>query len=259
MYEQGHPSPNDASTSASASFVPKYHPLTKLISQITFGMHLLHKRLAKSDSEVVRILQRHVNAMDEFRSTTTRDLDLAKLDIATRIRNLKVPLEPGWASVVFENMLRNDASFRRQIIDGNKKVEAVVRRTARSVGKAMTDVGEGLKAVDELAKYLLTLQPKNTGKSDNGAGVNGWRNANLERVYGAMTYNVEGWFRCFQALQAKGHHLGARLGLLRSVVLEIEERCGRANEGLLGVPPGSARVSISNHLTFDIWVLYVGS
>lgn len=228
MYEQGHPPPEPANPyavattvrgklSAAARFKPKYHPLTKLVSQIAFGIHLLHKRLAKSDSEVVRILQAHVNDMDNFLSTTTRDFDTARADISTRIKNLKVPLEAGPASDVFENMLK-DSGFRVQIIEGNKKVDFVIKRTAKAMNVALEDVGEGLRAVDELAKYLLTLKT-------------GWRNANLMRVYGAMTHNVEGWFRCFVGLQMKGQVLGERLNALKMVVWEIERRCGRASRG----------------------------
>ncbi|KAF8417878.1 hypothetical protein EV426DRAFT_706628 [Tirmania nivea] len=228
MYEQGHPPPEAInpyaisstlpnSISISAAFKPKYHPLTKLVSQITFGIHLLHKRLAKSDSEVVRILQAHVNDMDNFLSTTTRDFDAARSDISTRIKNLKVPLEAGPASDVFENMLK-EPGFRVQIMEGNKKVDFVIKRTAKAMNRALEDVGEGLRAVDELAKYLLTLKT-------------GWRNANLMRVYGAMTHNVEGWFRCFVGLQMKGQVLGERLNALKMVVWEIERRCGRASRG----------------------------
>ncbi|KAI5797513.1 hypothetical protein DFH27DRAFT_526270 [Peziza echinospora] len=226
MYEQGHPPPSPTnpyavattiSNGIAAPFRQKYHPLTKLISQIAFGIHLLHKRLAKSDSEVVRILQAHVNDMDTFLSTTTADFDLARSDVSARVKNLKVPLEAGPASDVFENMLREPA-FRAQIMEGNKKVEFVIKRTARAMNRALEDIGEGLKAVDELAKYLLTLKT-------------GWRNANLTRVYGAMTHNVEGWFRCFVGLQMKGQGLGERLNTLRTVVWEIDRRCGRASRG----------------------------
>ena len=229
MYEQGHPPPSppdpyavtaaapSSSSTTGSAFKPKYHFLTKLVSQITFGIHLLHKRLAKSDSEVVRILQAHVIDMDTFLSTTTHDFDFARADISTRIKNLKVPLEPGPASDVFENMLR-DPTFRMQIMEGNKKVDFVIKRTARAMNRALEDVAEGLKAVDELAKYLLTLKT-------------GWRNANLVRVYGAMTHNVEGWFRCFVGLQMKGQGLGERLNALKMVVWEIERRCGRASRG----------------------------
>ncbi|KAF8456510.1 hypothetical protein BDZ91DRAFT_767490 [Kalaharituber pfeilii] len=227
MYEQGHPPPESSSpyavvprsgsSSSTTTFKPKYHPLTKLVSQIAFGIHLLHKRLAKSDAEVVRILQAHVNDMDNFLSTTTRDFDAARADISQRIKNLKVPLESGPASDVFENMLR-DPAFRGQILEGNKKVDFVIKRTAKAMNRALEDVGEGLRAVDELAKYLVTLK-------------SGWKNANLVRVYGAMTHNVEGWFRCFVGLQMKGQGLGERLNTLKMVVWEIERRCGRASRG----------------------------
>lgn len=246
MYEQGHTPPEPVnpyavattvptSSSSGEEFKPIYHPLTKLVSQITFGMHLLHKRLAKSDSEVVRILQAHVNDMDNFLSTTTRDFDAARADISTRIKNLKVPLEAGPASDVFENMLK-EPGFRAQIIEGNKKVDFVIKKTVRAMNGSLEDVGEGLKAVDELAKYLLTLKT-------------GWRNANLLRVYGAMTHNVEGWFRCFVGLKMKGQVLGERLNSLKMVVWEIERRCGRASRnGRNSMAVIKKRPSVSSYI-----------
>ena len=71
----------------------KFHPLWKLVAQISFGMHLLQQGLAKSDEEVLKILQTHVDEVDGFLERTTEDFDLAQGDIAERIRYLKLPLE----------------------------------------------------------------------------------------------------------------------------------------------------------------------
>lgn len=193
----------------------KNHRLLKLVSQIAFGIHLLHARLAKSDPEVVRILQNHVDDMDFFVASTTSDFDQAKSDIGQRLRNLRVPLDSGRASEVFDEMLQN-REFRLDIVKGNENVEYVISRTAAGMNSALIDVREGLSAVDELAKYLLSLKK-------------GWENLNLVKVYAAMTFNVEQWFRGLVALQKKGLGLREDLEQLRRVVREVERRTGIAS------------------------------
>lgn len=73
----------------------KFHPLWKLIAQISFGIHLLHQRTAKSDHEVVKILQTHVDEIDSFLEDTMADFDLAISDIEERIEYLIMPLHNG--------------------------------------------------------------------------------------------------------------------------------------------------------------------
>ena len=53
----------------------RHHPLAKLIAQIVFDMHLLQQQAAKSDEEVVKILQTHVDEVDNFLEKTTEDFD----------------------------------------------------------------------------------------------------------------------------------------------------------------------------------------
>ena len=98
----------------------------------------------------------------------------------------------------------------------NERVDYMVHQTANALQASLVDVGEGLAAVDELAKYLLELR-------------DGWSQPNLARVYMAMTHNVELWFRCCVGLQMKGTKLGEKLNLLKSVVHEIERRTGDAS------------------------------
>lgn len=80
----------------------KYHPYLKLISQITFAMHLLEQEQAKSNAEVVRIMQDHVNDVDAFLEQTFQDFQLANKDIEERIRYLRLPMKH---TEVFEVML----------------------------------------------------------------------------------------------------------------------------------------------------------
>ncbi|KAI9770936.1 MAG: hypothetical protein M1840_002640 [Geoglossum simile] len=200
----------------------RYHTLWKLVAQIAFGIHLLHKQLAKSDAEVTKILQTHVDDLDEFVEDTTDDFELAQSDIEERIKNLRVPLEH---LTVFDQML-DDREFRTQIIDGNEKIEYIINRTAAAMNRALGDISEGIKATDELARYLLQVD-------------DGWENRSdgLVKVYAAMTSNVEGWYRCLVGLQMKGNSLGVALVKLGSIVAEMQKRAGMASRKNRVCPP----------------------
>lgn len=153
--------------------------------------------------------------MDFFIAATASDFELARSDIGQRLKHLRIPLDSGRASEVFDQMLEN-REFRLEIVKGNENVEYVISRTAAAMKSALVDVKEGLSAVDELAKYLLGLKK-------------GWKNTNLIRVYAAMTLNVEQWFRGLVLLQTKGTGLKEDLEQLRRVVREIEQRTGAAS------------------------------
>ena len=191
-----------------------FHPLWKLVAQISFGMHLLSQGLAKSDEEVIKILQSHVDEIDGFLERTTADFDLAHEDIVERIRCLRLPLEHG---DVFDTMLE-DRSFRMAIVEGNEKIEHIVNRTNAAMKDALKDVQKGLDGTRELTKYLTQLQRT-------------WLNQTEEHhaVYSAMIGNTEGWTRAFMTLQSKGSKLGYGLSELAGIISRIQTRAGIAS------------------------------
>lgn len=192
----------------------KFHPLWKLVAQISFGMHLLQQGLAKSDEEVLKILQTHVDEVDGFLERTTEDFDLAQNDINERIRYLKLPLEHGQ---VFDQML-TDRPFRIAIVEGNEKIEHIIDRTAAAMNDALKDVQKGLDATRELAKYMTRVDKQ-------------WEDRTEEHdsVYLAMIGNTEGWTRAFLTLQSKGSHLRKALNQLGAIVAEMQRRAGAAS------------------------------
>lgn len=192
----------------------KFHPLWKLVAQISFGMHLLQRQLAKSDEEVIKILQTHVDDVDGFLERTTEDFDLAQGDIDERIRYLRLPLEHGQ---VFDQML-NDRNFRVAIVEGNEKIEHIIDRTAAAMNDALKDVQKGLDATRELAKYLTRVDKKWDDRTEEH-----------ESVYVAMIGNTEGWTRAFLALQSKGNTLRKALVQLGTIVAEMQRRAGAAS------------------------------
>ncbi|KAL9622786.1 MAG: hypothetical protein Q9160_002905 [Pyrenula sp. 1 TL-2023] len=204
----------------------KYHPLWKLTAQLTFGLHLLSQNLAKSDEDVMRILQSHVNDIDCFLERSTEDLELAQTDIQERLRWLKLPLEH---TDTFERMLQ-DRSFRSSIIEGNEKIEHVIDRTSEAMKDSLKDIQKGIDATNSLKKYLATLKPE-------------WQNQSPESsaVYQAMIGNVEGWQHALLGLQWKGKRLGVVLVQLAGVVVEMAKRVATASKASLEASPQSSR------------------
>lgn len=192
----------------------KYHPLWKLVAQISFGVHLLNQQLAKSDEEVSRILKTHVQEVDHFLEKTTEDFDLALVDIQERISHLKLPLEH---VNIFDIML-DDRQFRTSIIEGNEKIEKIVERTARAMNDSLVDVEKGMEATVELSRYLERIGPH-------------WADGDEELmgIYMAMCGNSEGWLDCLQTLQTKGNELGVALVQLGSILNEMTKRAGVAS------------------------------
>ncbi len=192
----------------------KFHPLWKLIAQISFGVNLLYQRQAKSDGEVVKILQTHVDEVDNFLEDTMADLDLAIKDINERISFLLLALEH---SRTFNKML-TDKTFRNAIIDGNDIIERILQRTSRAVSNSLRDINTGMAANAELAKFLERLGPDWTNDVED-----------LQGVYTAMRANADGWCRCFEDLRVKSDHLTRLMVQLQSIIGEVAKRCGIAS------------------------------
>ncbi|KAK4549189.1 hypothetical protein LTR36_007647 [Oleoguttula mirabilis] len=192
----------------------QYHPLLKLMAQIVFGMHLLQQQQAKSDEEVVKILQTHVNEVDGFLERTSDDFDLAIADIEERIRHLKLPM----THLDVFNIMLDDKKFRTQLLDGNDKIEKIIDRTAKAMNAALMDVRKGMQATQELAKYLERVRDR-------------WprQQRDIAEVYGAMRGNEQGWIRYLQDLQAKGSNLGNNLIRLGTVIGEMSKLAAAAS------------------------------
>jgi hypothetical protein len=196
----------------------KYHPLWKLVAQLTFGMHLLSQNMAISEDEVMRILQSHVDDIDAFLERTTEDFDLAQSDIHERIRCLKLPLAHG---DVFDRMLE-DRAFRASILEGNEKIDHVISRTKRAAKDALKDVQKGFDATNVMDKYLSKLSST-------------WKRSSPEHeaVLVAMLGNVEGWRRAFLELHLQGNKLAGSLKKLAEVVSEMQHRAAAVSRNLV--------------------------
>ncbi|RMZ75019.1 hypothetical protein DV737_g5527, partial [Chaetothyriales sp. CBS 132003] len=194
----------------------KYHPLWKLVSQMAFGLHLLARNMAKSEEEVMKILQAHVDDIDSFLECTNEDLDLAQSDVHERLRCLKLPLQHG---EVFDRMLQ-DHSFRASILEGNEKIEHIVSRTKRFLRDSLKDIRKGFDATNILERYVHGLSTT-------------WQRQTPEHeaVFVAMIGNVEGWRKAFMELHLQGNKLAGALKKLMEVVNEIARRANTARAG----------------------------
>lgn len=204
----------------------RYHPLWKLVAQISFGVHLLAKGLAKSEFDVMQILQNHVNEIDGLIERTAEDFLLAREDIEERRKFLKIPLEN---LDLFLEMLEN-GQFRRAVIKDNNQIEFIIQRTATCMKDAFKDTRKGIDSVHALGQYLEEL------------GMH-WSNrpGNLDAVYEAMRGNVVGWIREFKKLQKLGYKLALSLTELSGISVEMQRHVGAVSRrSVVSMYPGIA-------------------
>ena len=222
----------------------QHHPLSKLMAQIAFGVHLLQQRMAKSNEEVMRILQTHVDEVDGWVETTKEDLDHSLADIRERILHLKTPLEH---VKIFDSMLE-DRDFRTSILEGNHRIERMVNRTNVALNDCTIDVHQGNQATLELSTYLEQLATKNLADEEE-----------LVAIMAAMRGNADGWLDCFRTLQAKANTLGLALQQLRGILSEMAKRASLAGRKSVVRLQSAAASSVRNLFSWPIgreWVLH---
>ncbi|KAI1772638.1 hypothetical protein F4818DRAFT_134392 [Hypoxylon cercidicola] len=198
----------------------RHHELWKLMAQISFGVYLLLNGIANDNEQVVNILQGHIDEVDEFLETTLDDVDLATQDIKERIDFLKLPMEN---IVTFEQMLE-DRNFRLQIVTGNEKIEHIISRTTAALEATVEDLGEGLGATREFARYLETQHDR------------AWRQQRPEigDIFDAMRGNSQGWKKAFIELQGTTSALRALVNKLERMVAEMNYRAGEVSRRTRG-------------------------
>lgn len=181
---------------------------------MSFGIGLLTKRLAKSDVEVLRILQAHVDEMDGFLGRTTEDFLIIQADVRTRIQYLSLPLGN---LEVFDQML-DDRQFRCAMIRYNEKIEHAVERFTQAVKDSLKDIQKGKAAVGALWQFLGDSARQNAPLSNNTAAI-----------YNAMLANTEGWNVAFSNLRRKGVAIESALLELGLTITEMQRRVGVAS------------------------------
>ncbi|CAG8151987.1 unnamed protein product [Penicillium salamii] len=192
----------------------KYHPFWKLISQMIFGVHLLAKGLARSETSVMKILQNHVNELDGFLERTTEDLMIVRLDVHTRIQYLSLPL----ANLdVFDEMLV-DRGFRLSIVAYNDQIEHSIDRFTQAITDALKDLQKAKEAMGALWFFFKELSNGGCFSSDS-----------LQAFYQAMMENMEGWIVAISKLRRQGTALQKALSQLGLATTEMQRRVGVAS------------------------------
>ncbi|PYI01059.1 hypothetical protein BO78DRAFT_411754 [Aspergillus sclerotiicarbonarius CBS 121057] len=192
----------------------RYHPLWKLIAQMSFGVYLLVEELAKSDVEVLKILQIHVDEMDGFLGRTSEDFHIIQVDVRTRTQYLSLPLKN---LMIFDEMLE-ERSFRSSMIEYNDRIEHAIERFATAIEDSLKDIQKGREAIGAFWTYLQQSAEKHNPLP-----------AKLLAVYNAMLANVEGWNVAFSKLRRRGLALQSALLQLGLAITEMQRRVGVAS------------------------------
>ena len=177
-------------------------------------MHLLAKGIAISDAEVKKILQEHVDEIDDFLERTKEDFSLIQVDVRTRSRYLRVPLDN---LHVFDTMLQ-DRNFRASIIEYNEKIEFAIERFGVVINDSLKDINKGSETMRHLLHFLGQLAHEQASQSTSS-----------DAVYLAMVGNVNGWNATFSKLHKRGISLASALSQLGMTVTEMQRRVGVAS------------------------------
>lgn len=191
-----------------------HHPLLKTVTQIVFGVHLLHQRLEKSTADVADILLKHVNELDSFLQRANEDVEQSLKDMYFRHKCLRVPME----HVNEFDRLLDDRSYRASLLDGNITIERTINRMSQLLNDYLVDISIYRDANHELELYLRDI-------GDEWA----YHNDDIARIYSAMCGNTGGWAQFLQSLVTKCERLGTLLVQVSSYCNEIEKRCGAAS------------------------------
>ncbi|KAH8173749.1 hypothetical protein LIA77_05168 [Sarocladium implicatum] len=188
------------------------HELLKLLAQISFGVYLLLNGMANSNSQVVTILQGHIDEVDEFLEVALEDLTQATIDLNGRIDYLKLPMSN---MQVFEELLE-DRNFRVEILEGNEKIEHILSRTNVALRQWDDDVEAGLTCSAGFTQWL-TEQDNDSLRKDRPEVMD---------ILDAMNGNAEGWQNAFDEMNSRTQELNNLIIKLMTIVAELEKKAG---------------------------------
>ncbi|KAL6923246.1 hypothetical protein ACHAP8_003857 [Fusarium lateritium] len=191
------------------------HEMYKLISQITFGVYLLLNSLAADNSQVVTILQGHIDEVDEFLEVMLEDFAQAHKDLTERIAHLQLPMANRQA---FENMLE-DRAFRAKILAGNVKIDHILARTNAVMKQWDDDIDAGLRSSEAFMEWLNEHKDTRWSEED----------PDLESIYRAMKGNADGWLNTFDDLNNQAQDLNGLVIKLMTIVAEMEKTAGEVS------------------------------
>ncbi|PQK09881.1 hypothetical protein BB8028_0002g02050 [Beauveria bassiana] len=191
------------------------HEVMKLVAQISFGVYLMFNGMANSNTQVIGILQGHIDEIDEFLEVALEDLKQAIEDLTKRIQHLKLPMEN---ITVFEQLLE-DRKFRAEILDGNERIDGILTRTNAAMRQWDDDIEAGLRGSTVFSSWL----------NDQAGGD--WRHEqpDLVDVYDAMKGNTEGWLNAFEDMNERAQEINGLIMTLMTIITEMESKAGEVS------------------------------
>lgn len=204
----------------------KQHEVFKLISQISFGVYLLLNGMANNTSQVISILQAHIDEVDEFLEVSLEDQYAASTDLQERRGHLRLPL----ANMrTFERLLE-DRGYRAEILAGNEKIEHVLARTNAMLAQWDDDIDKGLTSSLTFQAWLRSLKQ----------GASFRPTQDLMQVFEAMQGNAEGWLNAFDEMNRRSAAIKKSVAELNNIMVEIEDKVGEmSRRALVSKPVGS--------------------
>ncbi|KAM0249892.1 hypothetical protein ACHAQJ_008831 [Trichoderma viride] len=191
------------------------HELGKLIAQISFGVYLMLNGMANNNTQVVNILQGHIDEVDEFLEVTIEDLEQVETDLRGRIDHLMVPMSN---ATVFEQLLE-DRKFRTEILEGNEMIEHILARTNVSMKQWDDDIEAGLQTSNVFINWL----------NEHAEGQ--WRSGqpDVTDIFDAMSGNAEGWLIAFEKISDSAQDINSLIIRLMNIISEMEKKAGEAS------------------------------
>ncbi|KJZ71591.1 hypothetical protein HIM_08985 [Hirsutella minnesotensis 3608] len=215
------------------------HELFKLLAQISFGVYLLLNGMANSNSQVINILQVHIDEVDEYLEVTLEDLGQAVNDLGARLDHLKMPLSDMQA---FEALLE-DRTFRNGILEANEKIDHILGRTDAAMKQWDDDIEAGLRCTAAFTSWL-------SDQTDQE-----WRaqRPDVAEVFDAMKGNAEGWLLALDDIQDRAQDVNNLLVRLMTLIIDMEKKAGEiSRKTWTKIPPFSSPTSSHNSQTMSI-------
>lgn len=188
------------------------HEIAKLVAQISFGVYLLMNGMANDTTQVINILQAHIDEVDEFLEVSLEDLVEAISELQDWMEQLQLPMAN---MKVFEEML-HDRTYRAEIIQRNEQVDHVLARTNVIMKQWDDDVDAGLVCTTSFNEWLNSIK---TGS---------WRKdrPDLGDIYNAMKGNGAGWLSAFDEMNSKAQDMNSLIIKLMTTVAEVGKKAG---------------------------------
>lgn len=188
------------------------HEVAKLVAQISFGVYLLMNGMANDTTQVINILQAHIDEVDEFLEVALEDLVQAISELQDWMEQLQLPMAN---MAVFEEML-HDRTYRAEVIQRNEQVDHVLARTNVIMKQWDDDVDAGLICTTSFNEWLNSIK------------AGSWRKdrPNLGDIYNAMKGNGVGWLSAFDEMNSKAQDMNGLIIKLMTTVAELGKKAG---------------------------------